>query len=262
MYISHRKRYTVEASRVKLRIVSVCWNEREMLPFYLRHYEQHADEIIIYDDASDDGSRVLACCCPIVQLRDWPFPSGLHDDQMMSLWQTAMQEAQQEGVDWVAFPDIDEILWRRDGLRHACEIANARGDEVIASEGWNMVGDGLPADDGTSQVYELLQTGVRAPVYSKPIIVKPGSKVSWNRGRHALENCAPRMSKNPLVKLLHYRYLGHDYTARRNARNYERVGADKGCAWSNAPDYHGEHSAQWAEGAKSHALCALGPLPY
>lgn len=247
---------------MRLRIVSVCWNEREVLPFYLRHYEQCADEIIIYDDASDDGSRTIACCCPIVQLREWPFPSGLHDDQMMSLWQTAMREAYEDGVDWVAFPDIDEILWRQDGLRKACDIANARGDEVIGSEGWNMVGDGLPKDDGQSHVYQLLQTGVHAPVYSKPIIVRPSARVNWNRGRHALENCAPRMSKKPLVKLLHYRYLGHDYTARRNARNYERVGADKGCAWSNAPDYHGEHSAEWAEGAKAHALCALGPLPY
>ena len=251
-------------SEMKIRIVSVCYNEREMLPFYLRHYEQFADEIILYDDASDDGSRAMACCCPIVQLRDWPFPSGLHDDNMMRLWQSAMTEAHAEGVDWVAFPDIDEILWRQDGLRHACDIASFRGDEVIGSEGWNMVGDGLPKDDGKSQVYQLLQTGVRAPVYSKPIIVNTGrlvrSIVTWNRGRHALENCAPRMSKRPIVKLLHYRYLGHDYTARRNARNYERVGADKGCAWSNAPDYHGEHSAEWAEGAKAHALCATSPL--
>jgi hypothetical protein len=241
---------------MKLRVVSVCWNEREMLHFYLRHYEQCADEIVLYDDQSDDGTRAIAACCPRVTLRTWPFPSGLRDHDMMSLWRAAMQDAQRDGFDWIAMPDIDEILWHPQGLRAACARADERGYEVIASSGWNMTGDGLPKDDGQSQIYDLLQTGVRAPVYSKPIIVKPGAEISWNLGRHALENCSPRVS-SPMVKLLHYRYLGHVYTARRNARNYERVGPDKGCAWSNAPDYHGEHSAKWAEFAKSVSLNAL-----
>lgn len=241
---------------MKIRIVSVCYNEREVLPFYLRHYASFADEIVLYDDNSDDGSKTLAVCCPIVSLRPWPFPSGLVDDRMMDLWQMAMAEANRDGFDWIIMPDIDEILYSDIGIRQTCLNADQKGYQVIASEGWNMTGDGLPKDDGRSQIYELLQTGVRAPVYSKPIIVNPKARVSWNRGRHALENCNPRVSP-PWVKLLHYRYLGHDYTARRNARNYDRVGVDKGCAWSNAPDYHGEHSARWAEGAKALSLNAI-----
>lgn len=244
---------------MKLRIVSVCYNEREMLPFFLRHYEQFADEIILYDDNSDDGSRVIACCCDKVTIKDWPFPSGLVDDHMMSLWQSALADAKRDGFDWIAFPDIDEILWHQQGLRTAITRADERGFEVIASEGWNMVGDGLPMDDGERQVWQLLQSGVRSPVYSKPIIAKVGIEVNWNRGRHALENCSPKLSP-PMVKLLHYRYLGYGYTARRNARNYARVGADKGCAWSCAPNYRGEHSAKWAEEAKLHALCATTPI--
>ena len=229
-----------------------------MLPWYLRHYEQYADEIVLYDDASDDGSRTIAACCPLVTLKEWPFQSGLHDHDMMTLWQVAMEDAERDGFDWLAMPDIDEILWHPAGLRAVCSRADQRRYEVIASSGWNMTGDGLPQDDGESQIWELLYTGVRAPVYSKPIIVKPSAAdaISWNLGRHALENCAPKLSP-PMVKLLHYRYLGHDYTARRNARNYARVGPDKACAWSNAPDYHGEHSARWAEGAKALALNAL-----
>jgi hypothetical protein len=244
---------------MRLRIVSVCYNEREMLPFYLRHYEQFADEIVVFDDNSDDGSAVIARCCDKVSLANWPFPSGLVDDNMMRLWQSSLSDAQQDGFDWVAFPDIDEILWNQQGIRATIARADERGYEVIASEGWNMMGDGLPKDDGHSQIWQLLQSGVRAPVYSKPIIVKVGTQVNWNRGRHALENCSPKLSP-PMVKLLHYRYLGYDYTARRNARNYARVGADKGCAWSCAPNYHGEHSAKWAEEAKAHALCATSPI--
>jgi len=242
---------------MKIRIVSVCYNEREMLPFYLRHYASFADEIHLYDDNSDDGTRAIAACCPIVRLLKWPFTSGLIDDCMMALWQLTMADARKDGVDWIIMPDIDEILYSRCGIRQTCLYADEKGYQVIASEGWNMTGDGLPKDDGKSQIYELLQTGVRAPVYSKSIIVNPKVKVQWNRGRHALENCNPRVSPKPMVKLLHYRYLGLEYTKRRNARNYARVGVDKGCAWSNAPDYHGEHSAEWAEGAKALSLNAI-----
>ena len=242
---------------MKIRIASVLYNERDMLPFYLRHYASFADEIILYDDNSDDGSATLAVCCPIVTLKPWPFPSGLDDNRMMDLWQVVMDQARKDGVDWVMMPDIDEILYSPRGLRQTCLDADAKGYQVITSEGWNMTGDGLPVDDGKSQITELLQTGVRAPVYAKSIIVNPKAKVNWNRGRHALENCNPRVSPAPMVKLLHYRYLGYKYTKERNARNYHRVGADKGCAWSNAPDYHGEHSPEWAEGAKKLALNAI-----
>ena len=240
---------------MKLRVVSVCFNERAMLPFYLRHYEQFADEIVLYDDDSTDGTQALALCCDRVTLRSCPF-KGLVDDKMMELWQASLREAELLHFDWIAFPDIDEFLWHPVSLLNACLMADRKGYQVVASNGWNMTGDGLPADDGKSQIYDLHQSGVRAPVYSKAILVKVGTKVNWNRGRHAVENSNVRVSP-PLVKLLHYRYLGHAYTAKRNARNYDRVGADKGCAWSNAPDYHGEHSAKWAEFAKTKALNAL-----
>jgi len=51
-----------------------------------------------------------------------------------------------------------------------------------------------------------------------------------------------RISAGPVaaLKLLHYRFLSPSYAAARNARQYERVGADKGPAWACAPDRDGE----------------------
>lgn len=245
---------------MKIRVVSACYNEREMLPFYLRHYVPIATEIVIYDDGSNDGSKDIARSCSIVQLRDWQYPSGLHDDYMMELWQSAIAQAKADKIDWLLVPDIDEILWAREGLGAVFEQADANGYNVIASQGWNMTGDGLPKDDGKSQIWQLLTTGVLAPVYAKSIIIKPVPTVifNWNRGRHAMDPTNSGMSVSPpMVKLLHYRYLGFDYTARRNARNYERVGENKGAAWSNAPNWRGEHSASWSEKAKRLAMNAL-----
>lgn len=244
---------------MRVRVVSVCYNEREMLPFYLRHYYPVAHEIIIYDDGSNDGCKDIARGCPAVELRDWKYRSGLVDDYMMDLWQQAISEAKADKIDWLILPDIDEILWAFQGLTFVLENARAYGFHVIASQGWNMTGSGLPSDDGQSQIWQLLKTGVPAPVYAKSIIINPqiDAKYEWNRGRHALDLTNGLRSTPPWVKLLHYRYLGYDYTAKRNARNYERVGADKGCAWSCSPTYKGEHSAEWAEKAKKLAVNAL-----
>jgi hypothetical protein len=65
------------------------------------------------------------------------------------------------------------------------------------------------------------------------------------------------VTREPKLKLLHYRYLGYEYTRMKNAKNYERCGlknGDKGAAWSCAPGYNGEHSPIWAKKAIQNAI--------
>lgn len=228
---------------MKIRVVSCCYNEARMLPFFLRHYETFADEIVIYDDRSDDGSCELLQAHPKVVGHNCPF-HGLNDDEMLNLWYAELK-ASPGKCDWVMFPDIDEFLIAPDGMRETLEKL---GDKygAIQSTAFNMTGNGVPVDDGR-QIYEINNSGVYSPVYSKAIILKAGSRIEWHRGRHQYDSCSVPVSP-AAVRLLHYRYLGSDYTKSRNARNYERVGRDKGCAWSNAPDYQGQHSATWAGG--------------
>jgi hypothetical protein len=127
-----------------------------------------------------------------------------------------------------------------------------------------MTGEGLPKDDGLSQLWQVRRFGVAAPIYSKPVVFRPFAKVRWNRGKHALESGCT-VTPKPQLKLLHYRYLGGAYTAQRNARNFERCRldtGDKNAAWTCAPNYKGEHSVQWAEGIKDCRWNVIeAPLP-
>jgi hypothetical protein len=138
-------------------------------------------------------------------------------------------------------------------------IKKCNGTEVIKPDGYNMTGNGLPKDDGR-QIWEIAPMGVAAPVYSKPVVFQPHIKINWIRGKHALENCKPVVNETTPLKLLHYRYMGADYTRAKNAKNYARCGllsGDKGAAWSCSPGYDGpdkEHSPQWAEFAKTKAF--------
>lgn len=226
-------------------VYSIFYNSIELVPFYLRHYERMAEKIVVWDDASTDGTRELLKAHPKVELHDWPYNDGINEDRFL---EHVYSEYPKSKSSWVIWVDPDEFIYHRDWWAIlAAEFLI--GTEVIQTVGFNMAAPEFPKDDGKSQIWELVKTGAPAPVYSKPVIFRPTVKVRWIRGKHMLENCNPKVSSDARLKLLHYRYLGYTYTKLRNAKNYERCGlesGDKGAAWSCSPNYHGEHSADWA----------------
>jgi len=252
--------------KMKILVFVLTYNCRDVLPFFLRHYETFADEISAFDDHSTDGTREMLAAHPKVKLRDWPHKTGIDEDLFLAHWQEWYPKAR-GAFDWVMIVDPDEFVYAPN-MRLLLETLQRNEIEVIKPTGFNMVGDGLPKDDGR-QIYEINPMGVPAPVYSKPVVFRPHIKINWNRGKHALENCNPVMIKGDAMtkpfwaKLLHYRYMGADYTRAKNAKNYARCGllsGDKGAAWSCSPGYDGpdkEHSPQWAEFAKTKAVNVL-----
>lgn len=232
---------------MKIWIFSICWNEKDMVPFYLRHYSQFSDKILVWDDMSHDGTREILSSNPKVELHDWPYHDGIKEDTFLDFsvqtYKMAIGHA-----DWVMWVDMDEFIWGKN-IQQTLSDSMQKGFQVINTEGWNMIGHGLPRDDGR-QLWEISPLGVHAPTYSKPVVFQPSAEMRWIRGKHALVDCTLKVTPYPLLKLLHYRYLGWRYTASRNARNYNRcdlTGGDKSAAWSCAPGHRGEHSPGWSE---------------
>jgi hypothetical protein len=236
-----------------------CHNEAPILPFWLRHYAAFAEQIHVFDDHSDDGTRDLLIAHPKVTVHDWPGKDGM--DETLNLKIAAETYPMARGhADWVMWPDMDEFLYHPDILGYLSRWHSER--DVLYPWGFNMLSpDGLPPDDGHSQLWELIKEGVPAPVYSKPVIFQPYiKKIQWIRGKHQIHSSDPVLrigtvpTDNPsdewAVKLLHYRFLGVEYTRERNRRNYARAGiisGDKGFAWGVAPNYHGEGSPYWVQ---------------
>lgn len=230
---------------MKILVIVVTHNCAEIIPFFLRYYSNIADEIWSFDDASTDGTRELLAQCPKVKLENWPHPgSGIDDDLFLNFAYDTYPKAA-GWFDWVIFVDPDEIVYHPN-MSGVLEEIIGRGD-VIRTCGFNMISESFPKDDGR-QIWEILPFGVRAPVYSKPVVFNPKIMVRWDRGKHHLERCSPFMSSERSIKLLHYRYLGVEYTRKRNAENYARCGLDrndKGAAWSCSTTWKGEGSPEW-----------------
>lgn len=233
---------------MKIIIFSIIYNQSDILPWYLRHYSTFADEICVWDDFSTDGSRQILQACPKVVLRDWPYRTGIDEDTFLKHayeWYPLAHP----NYDWAIWVDIDEFIYEPNILSILKECLD-KGYEVVKPDGYNMTSNGLPIDDGKSQLWELVQMGVRGPLYSKPIIFKPSIHIRWTRGKHELENCNPKVIQGTGIKLLHYRYLGYEYTKIRNAKNVARCGlisGDKSAAWTCGEDYKEEGGAYWAE---------------
>lgn len=217
-----------------------------MMPFFLRHYAAFADEIHVFDDGSTDGTRELVMLHHKAVLHDIPF-TGLDERALLDLAYEAYP-ASRGKADWVMWPDVDEFIY---SPRLVETLEHFKDYECVRPLGFNMLGP-VPVDDGASQIWELLRTGIRAEVYSKPIIFRPECTIRWAPGKHKLEEPKPKRppEEDPTapnewrIKLLHYRYMTPEYTRVRSARQYARS-TDKGTAWGCSPEYKGEHSDEW-----------------
>ena len=242
---------------MKILVCVITYNCAREINFFLRHYMSFADEIWAFDDFSTDGTRPILSAFDKVKRMDWPHPGSGIDENLFLQFAYETYPKTAGKFDWVIWADPDEIIYHPN-IKQVLQDNIGKYD-VIRTSGFNMTGDGFPKSDGNKQIWEILQTGVRAPTYSKPIIFNPAATIRWSRGKHRLEVGGLRVSE-PLVKLLHYRYLGADYTRIKNAANYARCGlrnGDKGAAWSCAPNWDAadkEHTPLWSEFAKTKAF--------
>jgi len=204
-----------------------------MMPFFLRHYSTFADRIIVWDEASTDGTREAVKACPKAELRDWPF-KGLDDEKFLDAQNNWHREARGQ-ADWVLWPDVDELLWHP-SPRPFLVRARARGWDMVHSRGYAMTPQSPPPNDGRSQFYDICAVGAPTPNYDKSLIFNPACDIKYDIGRHEVKEFSGR--RPPLsvwsFKLLHCHFLGLEYTQARNARNYSRA-VDKRYAWNYAP---------------------------
>lgn len=230
-------------------LFSVCWNEARVAPFWLRHYSPWVDRMVVWCERSNDGTEDILRANPKVDLREWK-GKGLDDEKFMVAVNQWTLEARGR-ADWIAFVDMDELLYHPDMAR----VLREADGQIFPSTGYALISpEGWPKDDGHSQIYDLVKTGVPQPNYNKMLLYKPGISIEHTIGRHTYPGRWPKHRSKVCtdvgIKLLHLHYLGGvKESAKRNQRNLDRV-LKREYAWNffeenNRPEQIG--SAAWVQ---------------
>ena len=243
---------------MKLWAYVIVWNEELMLPFFLRHYSQFCDKIIIYDNMSTDGSReIIETFKEKVEIEVVPFETNgkFNDYVHIELKKRSIQHAK-GSADFIILADCDEFIFHND-LRGF--LSQHTDHSVFFPAGFQMVSDGFPNPiEFPNLLHQYVGYGEPNPWYVKPSIVNINliNDLEWVEGAHELdpnidlgkyyhpipESIRPlgeykghiwgrwkmlherldTFNDEPL-KLLHFKFLGFDYVNYRYSQYVNKM---------------------------------------
>jgi glycosyltransferase involved in cell wall biosynthesis len=206
----------------RIHVYTICWNERLMLPFFFRHYGQWAEQIVVYDNGSDDGSCEFVGAQPNGQRRSFDTGGESREDRELEVKNAAWKESRGR-ADWVIVCDVDELLYHPDfrGYLGECQ---ARRVTIPAPVGYQMVSDRFPKTTG--QIYDEVNQGFFDPRQSKKVLFDPDAieETNYGPGCHGAELTGRCWyDQSPELKLLHFKFLGWEYLHQR----YRELGQRK-----------------------------------
>jgi hypothetical protein len=237
-------------------VYSLFGSERQLMPYFLRHYAPECDRLFMLDGGCKDDSRELIAACPNAEIQDSPFIDGGYDEYLLLDYLTEQVKTARGRADWALVVDVDEFLYSGlgtgSGLCAALTKYRSEGIQAVKARGCQMVADEFPTGDGL--LVDLVRRGVPDPEYDKLVAFNPNLTVRWSPGRHGAYASAP--IEQPGLLLLHYRYFGSAWLAERNRRNYARRGKDDIRAnrgFHCAPEHPGKYSPAWWGNAAANA---------
>lgn len=178
-------------------VVTIVKNERDFMPFFMRHYQQFADRIIVYDESTDDTPDIVKRMGGEVVTMEQG--NGIRDDLHAEIKSRAGQKF---GGDWTIVPDVDEFIYHSD-MRHLLMDYMLRGITLPRVAGYAMIGDRLLTDGCLT---DQLRDGVPDPVYSKRIVYRSHMPIEYRPGAHKVKAQGDVPSLWLDIKLLHYQF--------------------------------------------------------
>ena len=184
---------------------TVCWNEEQFLPYFLKHYSTFADRIVVYDNQSTDSTPDIVRNCPIAELRTFDTNGWFDDNTNAKIKNTCYKESIGE-ADYVIVVDSDELIYHPQ-LQKTLLQHKRDGITLPRTKGLDMVSWRFPAAD--RDITKLVRLGRYAEEYSKRCIFDPSLEMNFKLGCHS---CSPEgnivENNSAELSVLHYHYLG------------------------------------------------------
>lgn len=210
---------------MKLAVICAVYNEAVLLPQFLEYYAPQVDTVFLLDNESTDESVALAARYPNVIVSTYRSGGQFSDVALSDAYNRKRLECAGH-YDYVIIVDCDEFVVPANAVDLHAEILAAQpapetgmAVEFFWTRGWDMWAakdDG--AYDPARSILEQRRTGIFSLMYSKPCIIKPGSLLRYEHGRHdfvGLRESKPQDMTPAKFHLLHYLGFDLDTYARR-----------------------------------------------
>lgn len=234
-------------------VVTLCRNEQYLAPFFLRHYA-FADWIVVYDNQSTDRSREILSADKRVHIVSYDTGGVLDDLANLKFKNEAYK---QMAGDWFIIVDFDEFV-QHENIHDYLDRCTYHGVTIPRLDGWNMIGDAVPVDDGRPMI-ELITQGVRDPHYCKSAIVHRDVDIRYQIGGHT---CFPlgrvKYSQHNEVKLLHFNWLSREHGLEKRRRTSTALSPSNIANGFGLQVFNLDGEAQWYDDARARRVEVLG----
>jgi len=190
----------------------LCWNEEVLIPYFLDHYN-FAQQIIVYDNESDDDSIDLLSRDSRVEIRVNETRGKIRDDKYLEIKNNAWKDSRGK-ADYVIVCDMDEFLYHPD-IADFLSFTSLMNYTIFRPVGYQMLGKPFAK-----------KRGVKLPSRDKTIMFNPNKieEINYLAGAH---ECDPegeiKLWKTDDLKMLHYQWLDLYYVIAKYSRYSERL---------------------------------------
>jgi glycosyltransferase involved in cell wall biosynthesis len=224
-----------------LHVYTMTHNEEYMIEYFLRHYTTVADRIFVIDDASTDRTREIVAACPIAEIIDYPYPSGLMEKYKAMSFSKIYRHLSRGVADWVICVDCDEFIYHP-RLREVLAEQRALGVQGIRPRGVVLGAEQTPHTDG--QLYDACPLGFATHRYSKPVIFDPAVDIWFYSGQHQAKTAAP-MVEGTGIDLFHCCYLSREWIRDHMRIRWARMPPEEVARFGGITQAHATEKALW-----------------
>jgi hypothetical protein len=202
---------------MKIEVFAICWNEIELVPYFVRHYKTFASRITVFDNYSSDGSDIALSKlgCEVIKYGG----RELDDREYLRIKNNAWKDSK---ADYVIVCDMDELLYHPN-IKSYLHSSFLNGVNIFETQGIDMFSNNMPAM-GNGQIYEFIKTGFESPAYSKRVIFSPSiENINYDYGCHHSQPTGNLIfDSSRELKVLHYRNIGGSQRLLKRHKAYQQ----------------------------------------
>lgn len=222
---------------MKVLVTTLARNEERIIPYFIHHYSDIADKIVLIDHESTDKTVEVAKKVAEdtgVSLDVFTMRNDGYDEVMLKNVKENAYKSYRGDFDVVIVVDADEFFHHPKGTRLELEkVFNLNEKFVIKPTGYQMVSKTFPKYSG-SKLTNIISEGTYSEGFSKKCCFSADLILNMSFGMHLSEHYT---QANELIKpidglgfmMLHYKMIDLDYRVERimdTRSNLSQLGHD------------------------------------